>query len=228
MGFTVLVLCRAPFYICLDKVRVCFLVCLMELYCVFTIAVGTAGNFGFPISLKKYHWKFLDFCPWGGKRVSFPTPLFSDSCKAAWFFFGLPWPAAPKTNAHGPPTSSAGGEKWFIVGREKWEPETVTLSFPKGDPLPCPQPAQPVGRGRMGFQGEGPQARYPVRSTAFPHTTPPEKGVQREEPLPSGVLSPISSQEMGPRLGKPRFPARSNGKGKDTYRSRFPVQKKEQ
>lgn len=32
----------------LDKVRVCFLVCLMELYCVFTIAVGTAGNFGFP------------------------------------------------------------------------------------------------------------------------------------------------------------------------------------
>ena len=34
--------------ICLDKVRIYFLVCLMELYCVFTIAVGTAGNFGFP------------------------------------------------------------------------------------------------------------------------------------------------------------------------------------
>ena len=48
MGFTVLVLCRAPFYICLDKVRIYFLVCLMELYCVFTIAVGTAGNGGFP------------------------------------------------------------------------------------------------------------------------------------------------------------------------------------
>ena len=37
-----------PVYICLDKVRIYFLVCLMELYCVFTIAVGTAGNFGFP------------------------------------------------------------------------------------------------------------------------------------------------------------------------------------
>ena len=32
----------------LDEVRIYFLVCLMELYCVFTIAVGTAGNFGFP------------------------------------------------------------------------------------------------------------------------------------------------------------------------------------
>ena len=53
----------------------------------------------------------------------------------------------------------------------------------------------------------GPQARYQERSTASPYTTPPEKGVPGEEPPPPGVLSPISSQEMGPRLGKPPFPA---------------------
>ena len=31
-------------------------------------------------------------------------------------------------------------------------------------------------------------------------------GVPGEEPPPPGVLSPISSQEMGPRPGRPRFP----------------------
>ena len=41
---------------------------------------------------------------------------------------------------------------------------------------------------------------------SLPHTTPPEKGVPGEEPPPPGVLSPISSQEMGPRPGRPRFP----------------------
>ena len=55
--------------------------------------------------------------------------------------------------------------------------------------------------------GQDPLANEDVyKRQASPHTTPPEKGVQREEPLPSGVLSPISSQEMGPRLGKPPFP----------------------
>ena len=80
------------------------------------------------------------------------------------------------------------------------------LSPPKGYP-PTP-PARPAGgRAVTSVSTRGPQARYQVRSTSFPHTTQPEKGVQREEPLPSGVLSPISSQEMGPRPGRPRFPA---------------------
>lgn len=125
------------------------------------------------------------------------------------------------------PPARAGGRSGLLTVGESGKPNGYSLPSPKGY-LPT-SPARPAGgRAVTGLSLGGPQARYPVRGTASPHTTPPEKGVQREEPLPSGVLSPISSQEMGPRLGKPRFPARSNGKGKDTYRSRFPVQKKEQ
>ena len=74
MGFTVLVLCRAPFYICLDKVRIYFLVCLMELYCVFTIAVGTAGNFGLP-SRGPISWEEMGERTPEGRGSSLWTPF---------------------------------------------------------------------------------------------------------------------------------------------------------
>ena len=90
-----------------------------------------------------------------------------------------------------------------------------TISFPSfSSRQRTTSPARPAGgRAVTSVTKRGPQAGYPTRSTAFPHTTPPEKGVQREEPLPSGVLSPISSQEMGPRLGKPPFPAVPTAQG---------------
>ena len=104
------------------------------------------------------------------------------------------------------PPARAGGRSGSLTGGESGKPNGYFLPSPKGH-LPT-FPARPAGgRAVTGLSLGGPQAGYPVRSTASPHTTPPEKGVQREEPLPSGVLSPISSQEMGPRLGKPRFPA---------------------
>ena len=104
------------------------------------------------------------------------------------------------------PPARAGGRSGLLTGGESGKPNGYSLPFPKGY-LPT-SPARPAGgRAVTSVTKRGPQAGYPVRSTAFPHIIPPEKGVQREEPLPSGVLSPISSQEMGPRLGKPPFPA---------------------
>ena len=105
-----------------------------------------------------------------------------------------------------PPTGSGGREKWFVDGRKKVGNEMVfSPPFPKGT---CPVPKSPPSRwaGRYQRDKERAAGRVSHKKYSLPHTTPPE-GVQREEPLPSGVLSPISSQEMGPRPGRPRFPA---------------------
>ena len=116
------------------------------------------------------------------------------------------------------PPARAGGRSGLLTGGESGKPNGYFLPSPKG--YPPTSPARPAGgRAVTGLSLGGPQAGYPVRSTASPHTTPPEKGVQREEPLPSGVLSPISSQEMGPRLGKPRFPAVPTAMMKTQYNS---------
>ena len=103
------------------------------------------------------------------------------------------------------PPARAGGRSGLLTGGESGKPNGSSLPSPKG--YLSTFPARPAGgRAVTSVSTRGPQARYQVRSTSFPHTTPPEKGVQREEPLPSGVLSPISSQEMGPRPGRPPFP----------------------
>ena len=112
------------------------------------------------------------------------------------------------------PPARAGGRSGLLTGGESGKPNGSSLPSPKGY-LPT-SPARPAGgRAVTGLSLGGPQARYPVRGTASPHTTPPEKGVPGEEPPPPGVLSPISSQEMGPRLGKPRFPPVPTAPGKN-------------
>ena len=100
------------------------------------------------------------------------------------------------------PPARAGGRSGLLTEGKSGKSNGYSLHFPKGH-LPT-SPARPAGgRAVTGLSLRGPQARYSIRSTASPHPIPPEKGVQREEPLPSGVLSPISSQEMGPRPGRP-------------------------
>ena len=104
------------------------------------------------------------------------------------------------------PPARTGGRSGLLTGGKSGKSKGFSLPSPKGH-LPTP-PARPAGgRAVTSVPMRGPQARYQERSTASPHTTPPEKGVPGEEPPPPGVLSPISSQEMGPRLGKPPFPA---------------------
>ena len=107
---------------------------------------------------------------------------------------------------HGPPTSSGGREKWFVDGRRKRETERLFSAFSQRVPTHVPSPPSRWA-GRYQRDKERAAGQVLRKKYSLPHTIPPEKGVQREEPLPSGVLSPISSQEMGPRLGKPPFPA---------------------
>ena len=115
------------------------------------------------------------------------------------------------------PPARAGGRSGLLTGGESGKPNGSSLPSPKG--YRPTFPARPAGgRAVTGLSLGGPQARYPVRGTASPHTTPPEKGVQREEPLPSGGRSPISSQEMGPRLGNHRSPPFQRRRGRTPHR----------
>ena len=116
------------------------------------------------------------------------------------------------------PPARAGGRSGLLTGGESGKPNGYSLPSPKG--YPPTSPARPAGgRAVTCLSLGGPQARYPVRGTASPHTTPPEKGVPGEEPPPPGVLSPISSQEMGPRLGKPSSLPFQRHRGKPTTAS---------
>ena len=104
------------------------------------------------------------------------------------------------------PPARAGGRSGLLTGGESGNPNGYSLPFSQRVPSHIPSPpsrwAGRYGPFTVRAAGQVSRKRY-----SLPHTTPPEKGVQREEPLPSGVLSPISSQEMGPRPGRPRFPA---------------------
>ena len=127
-------------------------------------------------------------------------------CGGGCTSFLVPGLRPQRPTPHGPPTSSGGREKWFVDGRRKRETERLFSAFSQRVPTHVPSPpSRWAGRyGSFNVRAAGQVLR---KKYSLPHTTPPEKGVPGEEPPPPGVLSPISSQEMGPRLGKPRFPA---------------------
>ena len=116
------------------------------------------------------------------------------------------WPAASKTNASWPAHQLGRAGEVVYCREEKWKPERLLSAFSQRVPRHVPSPPSRWA-GRYQRDKERAAGQVLRKKYSLPHTIPPEKGVQREEPLPSGVLSPISSQEMGPRLGKPRFPA---------------------
>ena len=111
-----------------------------------------------------------------------------------------------KPTPHGPPTGSGGREKWFIGGRKKWKIERLLSAFSQRVPTHIPSPPSRWA-GRYQRDNERAAGQVSCKKYSLSPTHPPEKGVPGEEPPPPGVLSPISSQEMGLRLGKPRFPA---------------------
>ena len=81
------------------------------------------------------------------------------------------------------PPARAGGRSGLLTGG-KTGTRTVTLClFPKGT---HPPPARPAGgRAVTDLQCEA-AGRVSHKRYSLPHPIPPEKGVQREEPLPSG------------------------------------------
>ena len=138
MGFTVLVLCRAPFYICLDKVRIYFLVCLMELYCVFTIAVGTAGNLGPARAGAPFLGK-----KWGknprGRRVPPPEPpslvglCGGEAVPLTGYLACGPHIERPVTAR--PPAGRAGDVDRYPLGKGGEKPFRFPLFPPVNEPL---------------------------------------------------------------------------------------------
>ena len=179
----------------------------------FPHAVGTGGNLALPGGAP-FLWrngeKSTRGCapgPRGGKSFFPPHPFSLDCCRSGVGFLSAYLACGLKDQRlMARPPARAGGRSGLLSRGKSGNPNGYFLPSPKG--YPSTSPARPAGgRAVTSVTKRGPQAGYPVRSTASPSTTPPEKGVPGEEPPPPGVLSPISSQEMGPRLGKPRFPA---------------------
>ena len=144
--------------------------------------------------------------PRGRRFLPLGTPFSGGGNGGRWSVRYGPGLRPLKPTPHGPPTGSGGREKWFVDGRKKWETKWFFSSFSQRVPVHVPSPPSRWA-GRYQRDKERAAGQVLRKKYSLPHTIPPEKGVQREEPLPSGVLSPISSQEMGPRLGKPSFPA---------------------
>ena len=142
-----------------------------------------------------------------GERVSFPhTPFLWTVVEAAWVFCRPTWPAASKTTPHGPPTSSGGREKWFVDGRRKRETKRFLSAFSQRVPTHVPSPPSRWA-GRYGPFNVRAAGQVTSEKYNFPPHNPTREGSPegRTSSL-SGVLSPISSQEMGPRPGRPPFP----------------------
>ena len=123
------------------------------------------------------------------------------------------------------PPARAGGRGGSLTGGKSGKRNGFSPPFPKGYlSTPPSPPSRWAGRYEpfaVRAAGQVSRQRY-----SLPHTTPPEKGVPGRNLLP-GVLSPISSQEMGPRPGRPRFPAvptawGQNHKGTPPGRAKFP------
>ena len=141
-----------------------------------------------------------------GERVSFPHPLSLDCCRSGVGFLSAYLACGLQDQRlMAPPTSSGGREKWFVDGRRKRETKRLLSAFSQRVPTHVPSPPSRWA-GRYGPSSVRAAGQVSRQKYSLPHTTPPEKGVPGEEPLPPGVLSPISSQEMGPRPGRPPFP----------------------
>ena len=104
------------------------------------------------------------------------------------------------------PPARAGGRSGLLTGGESGKPKRLLSAFSQRVSIHVPSPPSRWA-GRYGPFTVRAAGQVPRKKYSLPHTTPPEKGVPGEEPPPPGVLSPISSQEMGPRPGRPRFPA---------------------
>ena len=144
--------------------------------------------------------------PRGRRFLPLGTPFSGGRNGGRWLGRYGPGLRPPRPTPHGPPTGSGGREKWFVDGRKKWETKWFFSSFSQRVPVHVPSPPSRWA-GRYGPFNVRAAGQVISEKYSLPHTTPPEKGVPGEEPPPPGVLSPISSQEMGPRPGRPRFPA---------------------
>ena len=95
------------------------------------------------------------------------------------------------------PPARAGGRSGSLTAGKSGKSNGYSLPFPKGYPLTSP--ARPAGgRAVTGLSLGGPQAGYPVRSTASP-TPPHQRRESRGKNLfPLGFFPPFLPKKWGP------------------------------
>ncbi len=137
------------------------------------------------------------------------------------------WPAASKTNASWPAHQLGRAGEVVYCREEKWKPERLLSAFSQRVPRHVPSPPSRWA-GRYGPFNVRAAGQVTSEKYNLPPHNPTREGESRGKNLfPLGVLSPISSQEMGPRPGRPRFPAvptawGQNHKGTPPGRAKFP------
>ena len=162
---------------------------------VFAHAVGTAGTE--PSRAGPYFFEEIgERTPRGRRFLPLGTPFSGGRNGGRWFRQVGAWPAASKTNASWPAHQLGRAGEVVYCREEKWKPERLLSAFSQRVPRHVPSPpSRWAGRyGPFNVRAAG-QVTSEVQP---PHTTPPEKGVQREEPLPSGVLSLFLPKKWGP------------------------------
>ena len=95
------------------------------------------------------------------------------------------------------PPARAGGRSGLLTVGKHGKSKGYSPPSPKGYPLTSP--ARPAGgRAVTSVTTRGPQARYPVRSTAFPPRTHQRRGSRGRNLLPRGFFPPFLPKKWGP------------------------------
>ena len=159
-----------------------------------------------PISLEKWGKEHQGLCPGPPGKSFFPHPFSLDCCRSGVGFLSAYLACGLKDQRlMARPPARAGGRSGLLSRGKSGNPNGYFLPSPKG--YPSTSPARPAGgRAVTSVTKRGPQAGYPVRSTASPSTTPPEKGSRGGTSSP-GVLSPFLPKKWGPgRAGQGSLP----------------------
>ena len=109
------------------------------------------------------------------------------------------------------PPARAGGRSGLLTVGKHGKSKGYSPPSPKGYPLTSP--ARPAGgRAVTSVTTRGPQARYPVRSTAFPPRTHQRRGSRGRNLLPRGFFPPFLLKKWGPgRAGQGSPPFQRRG-----------------
>ena len=182
-------------------------------------AVGTGGNGALPGGAP-FLWRNGGKSTRGsaprprrGKEFLFPGPFFSRlGWKQRFSSIGLPGLRPPRPTPHGPPTGSGEREKWFIVGRKKWEIERVFSPFSQRAPTHAPSPPSRWA-GRYQRSNERAAGQVPRKKYSLPPHNPTREGGPGGGTSSPGGSFPHFFPRNGAPAGQAKVPCRSNGVG---------------
>ena len=136
--------------------------------------------------------------PRGRRFLPLGTPFSGGRNGGRWFRQVGAWPAASKTNASWPAHQLGRAGEVVYCREEKWKPERLLSAFSQRVPRHVPSPPSRWA-GRYGPFNVRAAGQVTSEKYNLPPHNPTREGSPGKNLFPSGVLSPISSQEMGPR-----------------------------